>query len=587
MSDKLNNSQTGSFDTIQLNEAESDTSTVFGRLSNLKKLAKSSFNKFRRNFASHCDNSLIAGVMDKLYFSIIKSHLKIIGTFFLSFSLISIFVGYISNRNPFSYLTNVNSFGSFVILAISLFFLSSKKNVNDVLSYSKFVSDIGIVYTQFNVLEPDISTKKSGENYLTAFFAGVICGIISIFYPSATLALFVVTIVLVILILNRPECGLLMSFFTTPFFSETASVCLIFITFLSLIYRFLRRKRHIDLGITELLIILSSIYVMLRGIYPVSGVSSLTSSTEYICLFVVAIVTISLIRTTSMLRRTINVIMSVSRIYALMLALYYVLCILFDSQTVNIYLSNVSLSGIFSAVTSADFVVPFLSMAIPMHFMHLFEKKSSGKMINLIFMIVLLLCTLMFRSYLFTLTVIVSCIAVIAIQKPKLSLLLIPAPALAFGIIELSKLTPERFCVYSRVEEIKNAGSYLQLFSDNGLFGIGINDILPLNVNSSLMHLLLCIGVLGVIAIFATLFFLFFKAFKFVFAKNKNATRAKAYTAGLLCSSLSYIVTTIYTNSLSDFRVSMIFVIIISLAYVSGRCFEADYIAPDMIREHN
>ena len=120
MSDKLNNSQIDTFDNIQLNTDESKPSSFFHKVLILKNVVKSSFNKFRRSFASHCDSSLLAKILDKLYFSIIKCHLKVAGTFLLAFSLVSMFVGYISNRNLFSYLTNINNFGSLIIFVISL-----------------------------------------------------------------------------------------------------------------------------------------------------------------------------------------------------------------------------------------------------------------------------------------------------------------------------------------------------------------------------------------------------------------------------------------------------------------------------------
>ena len=173
------------------------------------------------------------------------------------------------------------------------------------------------------------------------------------------------------------------------------------------------------------------------------------------------------------------------------------------------------------------------------------------------------------------------------LQKPKFSILLIPSPAVAFGIIELYKFIPEKFSVLAQIGNLENQGEFFGFFKKGYLFGIGLDESLPLNMNSSFMHMALSIGIIGVLLVSITLVFMFYKSGKFIFKKNENAERAKVYAIGLVCSALSFILTTMFTNSLCDFRVSMIFVTIMSLSCISGRCFEADYIDPDMVREHN
>ena len=76
-----------------------------------------------------------------------------------------------------------------------------------------------------------------------------------------------------LMIINRPECGILLSVFFVPFFSIEFLNSIIAVTFVSMMYKYFRMKRHVSFGRDETLLCILVLIFILYGFFNVSGVT--------------------------------------------------------------------------------------------------------------------------------------------------------------------------------------------------------------------------------------------------------------------------------------------------------------------------
>lgn len=584
------NDTTGLFDTIELNEANESAAKV-GFTKVLKQYIGHGMKKMRMSFSKSCDSSFLSNMLDRLYFGILGCSMKAIATFLLSFSFISLLISYFDSVNLRMFMLSTNTLSVVILIFLSLIFFTTKKSLGDVISSSTIAFPLSIVYNQQNIYLSNTSQNRKSEGYSTAFFLGVLTGISSIVFPPSAIIVFILSAVYCVFIFGRPECGLLFSIFAIPFFNEVAVIFLSLFTFISLVYKYLRGKRHIDFGVMQIMMIAAMVYIVIRFAYTDKSIVDYNQLFNFLSFFLVCITSISLTRTTAILLRSIKIIMNISRIYALILICYLVLCSVFSVETTGNYLSNFALSGLMTSLTSQRFIIPFLAIVFPLNFSLVVSgEKSQQKIRNIVFLVILILITTYYASYEFILTIFVFSLLNVIFVKPKLFFLLIPCPAIAFGIMKLHDLIPSKFMISASSTPNSNVAEIFDRIKTSLVFGSGLERIENSSlgsINSSFVNILSHIGAFGVLLLAVIIVFMIYKSFSSIYRSSIRIESARTVATGLVCSSMSLIVSTIYCDGLSDYRIVFMFAIVMSLAYSAGRCYDADYIDSTSVREYH
>ncbi len=580
MSEIKNN--TDSFDTVGLEEAN-QTKNV-STFKKIKAAAKRQLFNVRHSFSESCDKSFVSNLFDGLYFKILNCPLKVFGLFLVVMSFVSLVLSYAIRPDFHIFFTHANVFSTIILFLVGMILLTCRKRIGDVLSQSSVFSHLDIVYSQPAITALGTNERKSLlESYSTAFFTGILAGILSILLPSSSIVLFILALCYVVFVFARPECGLLFSLFTLPFFSTEISSFICILTFTALVYKFLRGKRHIDFKIMEGMLICAACYILLRCTIVGFTADKNDMLLQYIAFFLIFLTVISLVRTTSMLRRTISVIISVSRVYAILCLVFYICFVILGKDNTLIYFENLGLPGLVDAITSSSFLIPFLSIAVPLCFSSIFIRNSKEIVKNSIYFIIFLALSSFVSSLIFTMLLVLFSLLVIVMSSKKKLYLLIVAPPLAYGIFRLFGLIPERFLFVAQDFDKQPLSQYVAMFKNNVIFGSGTAD--SINASSGLLALLYTLGIVGSLIIIILIGMIIYKAVKSVISIRDKNIKISTYSHGLICSSFCFIATTLFFNTLQDFRPVLLFAAVLSLAFTGGRCFDEDYVDPYLLRE--
>ena len=587
------NDITDVFDTIELNETGEEKSSL-KFVSSLNLYLKIFLFKTRQMFSRNCDKSILGNFLDKIYYAILGLSLKIVATFLMTFSVVSLILSYFIHLDFQQFLINPNTLNCICTAMISLVFFTTKKSIEEIISSSRIIAPLSIVYTQHSVFSTANNDKNRYGRVSTAFFVGVLAGICSLLFPSSTIVIFLLSLIYCIFIFGRPECGLLFTIFAIPFFNETTVIFLSILTFAALLYKYLRGKRHIDFGWVHGIMPVVLLYVIIRAVNTDKNFADYQMMLNFICFFLVCITVASLVRTTAVLIRSIKIILTVSRIYSLILVCYIILCSVFSVQTTNNYLSNFALSGLASSLYSSRFILPFISIAFPLNFaMFLGNKKSQNVVKNILFLVLLFLLCVYCASYQMILSILVFSILNIIFVKPKYFFLILPCPAVAYGIVRLRNLIPDKYLISFSESINVNSEKVFSAIGDNLLFGVGIGHDTLLTeqgtccINSSVINLISHIGVFGFALLIIMALAIIIKAIKSIYMSSVKLDSARTIAIGLVCSSLSLIISVVFCDGLSDFRIVYMFAVVLSLAYSAGRCYDSDYIDMSAVREYH
>ncbi len=551
---------------------------------------------FRTYFASNCESSHLSFVLDNLYIRILNLPLRVLALFLFTFSVSSLALGFAVKINYSSFVSSSSTYVLLITLLISLIFFTSKKRLYELFNTSSLLSGLYITYDE-SILRLDNYQNGVSEGYSTAFFLGILSGIITLLYPAFSITAFLLSLLYILFIINRPECGILFTTFMTPFLNEKFAMLLCAATFISLIYKYLRKKRHISINRESLLLFVLCIMLLLSGIFNSSGIPEYKASLKFIIPILMFFSIINLIRSTAMLRRCLKLIVSFSRFYVTAVIISYVYSIFFNIDSALSALSGTPMSYILSAVSDHRFYIPFITLSIPINLsLALKEKKTSSKVTSLVTVFLLFFCTIGACSYTVIFTLLISCAIVVSMFKKKASFILLLCPFAAGLLSRLYRLVPDTFKLFSVSDGIITKSTlyntYLEVFKDHSIFGIGIGkenfnsvfrsyfptelrDLLP---ESLYTQMLLCLGIAGSLLVFIIVGIIIYKCFKFTISNDLKSESAKAISIGLFASVISFAVMGLYFNVFADSRLVIMFCSVLALCYVAPRCYEADYI---------
>lgn len=560
-------------------------------------------NALRHSFAQKCEHSRLSRFLDNAYFAFLGATLRVPAIFLVSFATVSLIFSYITQLNGFMFLLTTENFPSFLILAIGLLFFTSKKTIGDLISSSKFFSQFGIVYNQSAIFEAH-STKKGSYSYSTAMFVGILSGMLTFVFPAENVLYLIVFLLLSVLVFARPECGLLVCTFCLPLFGESTILILMVLTFFSLIYKYLRGKRHIHFDKVQILMIICCIYFAIRGIFSNSKIKSPKETLGYVSFILICITCANLVRATSSLIKTINLIVFASRVYILAFICNFIAKIVFGSSKTALFLSNLAFSGLATSLENTGFFISILSVAVPLNFAIMILSKNARDFFkNALLFAVMLACSTFVSSFSFTLILLLSCVVVLAFIKCKFVFLSVVCPLISHGLIKLFELfVPEKYKVLTI-----SFGNYFpypisKLIKSNFIFGIGFGEenyarsaskfadssASPLLLSSSsAVNALLFVGVFGIVLLLAIICVVSVQNAHFICdSKKKRPYKVKTLSSALFAATLSFVACCIYTHTLSDFRATFPFALVLTLGYCAKQCIDGDFIDIYTVREY-
>ncbi|MBE6681790.1 MAG: hypothetical protein E7600_05875 [Ruminococcaceae bacterium] len=576
-----------------LDSADAENKRNFAQT--VSKFFKNFIKKIRFSFASACEESAVVKIIDNLYNVFLHCNTRFLAVFLTAFSVSSLLVNYLLVFNGIDFLFNTETIIALALLLIGIILFTTKKTIGELLSSGKILSQLTIVYSQHAIISFD-NIEKKPTIHTSAIFSGIIFGILSVAFPISSILLFLTSLIYFVFILNKPECGLALSICAFAFTDSHFILIVSVFTFVALIYKYLRCKRHIDFNPMIAVMIVTSIYFVFRGYFTQSGSRSIIDTLSYLAFILTCIATVSLITSTSIMNRSIRLIVIISRLYTIIFLGYYVSLIVFSPFKVNAFIEHFYLTGISEAITNISFFAPFLALMIPLNFATMVaSKNATGFIKSIIYVILMLLCTTVVSSFAYTLVMLVACIVILFVYNKKFLLLLLPAPFAAYLIVKFYEFLPDAYSVSAFTNNNTVSESSIELLKNNVVFGVGIGkqnlysliSSAEAHVNSSVLDLILKIGIIGFILIMAVIVFMVVKNIVFIITCDPaQSYKVRIMSAGILASTLTFVTNCFYMDCLFDFRIVFLFSLIMSLGYVSGKCIESDYIDDTMVREY-
>ena len=597
------NNQSGKIDNSTNDETM--VSSHKNYVSNFSTFFKSLKNRIRKAFSKSCEDSILANFLEKVYYIILNTSIRVVAVFLCAISVSSLVFNYLFELNGLMYFTNINHVGSVMIFIIGLMMFTSKKTVGELLSGSRFFSQFTIVYSQSSIMASCVDNPKGIDSYSSALFLGVIFGIISFMYPTVYLVMFILSFIYVIIIFNRPESGILLTLFAVPFLSNYSILLFTYLTFIAFIYKYLRGKRHMDFGLLTIIMIITGLLFICKGYFTLSGEHDFIITFSYLGFIVVCITVINLVRATSMLYKGINLLASVTRAYIIVFILFYVGCIFFGTSRTKDFLDNLMLTGLLSAVSEMSFFASMLSVAVPVNFaVMISSKNATGFIKNVVYFVIMLMSSFLVSKYTYTLVLLLSCVIVLCCIKKRFLFLIIPCPVITFGIVKLYELIPSAYSASVFTKGTVSDNAVYMLIRDNLLFGIGFGEknynlsIARYVQNSSLsrwsitdstlFNSVVAVGIVGTVLLLVIFSFMIARNFGFIlYSKHTQTKKTSLLSSGFLAATLSLLFNCFYLNCVYDFRIAFIFAIVISLGYASKQCIDADYVDATTVREYN
>lgn len=589
-------------DRIDLIEDETDSKKNF-------KAATTSFainlrNNVRSVFSKLCEQSVLSRLTDNLYYVILNCPVKAFAVFFTTLGVLSLLFSYLIEYDGIAFFIDVNNISSFIILISGLILFTTKKTLNDLISGSVLLSKLDISYSQSAVFSANSEKQFDYSNHSTALFIGIIFGIISINFPAVYIILFLASLMYAVFIFSRPECGVMLIIAILPILNSTAVLMLSIISFISLIFKYLRGKRHINANLLLLVSLIAFIYFLIRGFANKTGSFDYIEILSYISFLLVCITATSLIRSTSMLNKAINLLVTVTRLYIVIFICYYVCCVIFGLDVANSYLYALSFAGLDAAITDVSFFASFIMIAVPLNFaLMISSKNAAGFIKNIVFFSLSVICTGFVEKYWFILIALISCTVILIFIKKRFAIFTVLTPILAYGLNFLFKIIPDNYVVYFLKHSDVTGDAVKQLIKHNLAFGIGIGknnridvleDLTSQSFNeaffadNTIFALLLSVGVVGAVIILSIIAIMLIKNVEFILnSDNLKSYKVRILSAGLFASSLSFILNCLFMDCLTDYRILCLFALVLSLGFVCKQSFEADFIDESTVREYN
>ena len=247
----------------------------------------------------------------------------------------------------------------------------------------------------------EIAVKSSKTKSNILIFAGMLLGMMTLFVHPLYLLLAIVLLLALIIVLNTPEIGVLLSIFFLPFLSffespSTILAIIIIITAISYFVKLIRGKRILKLELLDLAVLLFGALIFFSGTITANGELGQMEAILSCCLMLGYFLTVNLIRTTQWLKRCVLALISSGTIVAILGILqYFFAAVSVDSWVDRQYFSEISNRAV-SLFDNPNVLATYLVLILPFVLLA-FLRASRGKekTLYLISMMSVLVCVVL------------------------------------------------------------------------------------------------------------------------------------------------------------------------------------------------
>ncbi len=234
---------------------------------------RSLIRRIKRKVAFYFEESLVIRKLTQFFSWLLSLPIRVYGSFFLTFGAYVILISLIKRfllGNSESFTTNIVC-GSCVLLS-SIPLLFSGKSLRRLCGESVMVSTVlvsilGISSESFK----EEKTHRGGQS--AAVVVGIVCGLLTYFVSPITFLVDFLAVAILAIIFIFPEVGVVISIGLSPFLGilEHSSITvgfMVVITAASYLIKYIRGKRVLHIGITEVAVLAFMSSVLLSAFAP-------------------------------------------------------------------------------------------------------------------------------------------------------------------------------------------------------------------------------------------------------------------------------------------------------------------------------
>ena len=552
--------------------------------------------RLRLSFAKKCETGIFTGLLENTCANFLSLPLRTLGIYLLTFGTVVLVYSF-KELEQFR-LHDGRCIFAFICIFAAVIILPVKKSISKCIKSSRF---LGIFHSEYSEIAPggtNADARIQVRGFSTAFFTGLLCGIVSYLSTPGTILAVSAMAVLSLLFLNNPESSLLVTVLVLPFMSTAYVLYLVLLTFISFMFKYFRAKRHIKFELSDALIAMFAALLAFSGLFTASVSPSFQTSLKYIGALALFLLVKNIIRSTRLANRCITVIISSSVIISLLNLIYF-------------FTADTHYGAYFSILTDAKpgtasiFVSPsalgiYICAVLPVVFSRLCGTgKPKYLIITLIHMLCLCACGIPAALY----AAVFSLILVLALYN-RVWIFALPFFHMISGLLsKLIMLSP------FELSSVKDAGtqtvsvikSALIMFEHHPLFGIGVgqapfSELFPYYalpgsenvpyVNSLFIQLFICLGITGALYCAVLLFQITGKNLSYIMSAEPKDADVLASCKGVYGSCAAFLIAGIWTYPLGDTRLLLYFWLICALGSSLVSSTRSDYIAPHSVRDY-
>ncbi len=594
----------GFFLNYELLETAGKKSRIYGWIAVFSRI-KAPFLALKLKFAEYSQNCLLLNLFEDAAYRFFRSSLRSFGIFLFSFGSFLVSVNLVDGLPRLMHLdfSDTFLFGS-ILVVISLFLLPVKnKSIAMSLRDSKILS-----YFLFDIFTiKHIALTEKNKVLPTSGLSlalGLLCGLLSYAVSPWLTAFIIFMILLLYLVFTRPENGILAVCLLLPLAERKILAFLILLTLLSVTFKILRGKRSLHLNLCSGVLVLLGLIAASGTIFSFDTENAAASFGYVLLAILFALTVITLVNSSTLADKCFRTL----GFSAFAAALYGV----YDFSVGH--LSSHDFNGIFlalrqkplcSAFDDPRIFAAFLICLLPIMFVN---RQSSGKFFSFLSLAFVSVCLVYTGVYDAVFSLVVSLVAAMILFSPYgLGTTAFTLLALSCIRIFMPEIKPDRLSAYIPHPEgfssvingsgIDAVGEFIRKMWLSGA-GIGSESVAGASAliqaqltgyqgfGATYVALALKIGIPLTLCIPVLLLVFLSRAFSYAYGMNKSE-KAQSRCIALICSIFALMLYALFANLTGDFRICVLFLLLLSLGSAVADSADNDYIPPYFEREYN
>lgn len=557
--------------------------------------------KTRSLFSSVYEKSHVSRFFEYLYRGFLSCPLSAVAVFLLVFSIVSFSLRFFITESKTAFFLDTRNWIPVIMFLVSLLFMPVKKDLATLLSQSKTFSLFEFSYDK-KILNATSKGMNFSSGYSTAFFIGVLAGITSVLFSPFSVFLFVALIVCSVIIMNRPESGVLLTVFLHPFLSDDFTLMIVYFTFISLLFKYLSSKRHISFDRDELSFSICILIFLTSGFATASGKTGIIEALQLISAILIYVCVKNLIKSFSLLNNCIRLITGSALIASVLTLAVHFINRFLNYGLIGRILESDFVNYIYSFFTNNLILTVILAAMTPINLsLFIGHEKKQIRVKHGFGFITQLICVLLNSNTPLLTAVVFSCLIVICFRKLKAAILLPLSPIISTAIVKLMQVLPFTSDIIFKNPSLDNTMNQLVTgaIKNNTLFGIGLGKenfvscitsyALPsvdsyAHPQTTLQGFIIFFGIPAAIFIAMVITRIISNNLRIAVSTRDINKTADAANAGFIGASLCIVISSACLYVTSSSTIPVFFAIICALVKSSEKCMTSDYIDNSKIR---